>query len=62
MLTLLLQVQSGGSFDINYRVTGPNGKYVLDGLHAGDWQVSIVGGSAKPVTLAPGSCVVLDLP
>ncbi|KAK4044794.1 hypothetical protein C8A01DRAFT_42412 [Parachaetomium inaequale] len=24
-------VQSGGSFDINYRVTGPNGKYILDG-------------------------------
>jgi hypothetical protein len=31
MLTLLLQVQSGGSFDINYAVTGPNGKYILDG-------------------------------
>jgi hypothetical protein len=25
------QVQSGGSFDINYKVTGPNGKYILDG-------------------------------
>ncbi|KAJ4302157.1 hypothetical protein N0V88_002293 [Collariella sp. IMI 366227] len=24
-------VQSGGSFDIDYKVTGPNGKYVLDG-------------------------------
>lgn len=24
-------VQSGGSFDINYRVTGPNNKYILDG-------------------------------
>ena len=28
---LILQVQSGGSFDINYRVTGPNDKYILDG-------------------------------
>jgi hypothetical protein len=28
---LLSQVQSGGSFDINYRVTGPNDKYILDG-------------------------------
>ncbi|KAK3997548.1 emp24/gp25L/p24 family/GOLD-domain-containing protein [Cladorrhinum sp. PSN332] len=24
-------VQSGGSFDIDYEVTGPNGKYILDG-------------------------------
>ncbi|KAK4179530.1 emp24/gp25L/p24 family/GOLD-domain-containing protein [Triangularia setosa] len=24
-------VQSGGSFDIDYEVTGPNGKYIMDG-------------------------------
>lgn len=24
-------MQSGGSFDINFRVTGPNGKYIMDG-------------------------------
>jgi len=24
-------VQSGGSFDINYSVTGPNGRYIMDG-------------------------------
>jgi hypothetical protein len=28
---LALQVQSGGSFDINYSVTGPNGRYIMDG-------------------------------
>ena len=26
-----MQVQSGGSFDIDYEVTGPNSKVVLDG-------------------------------
>jgi len=24
-------VQSGGAFDIDYEVTGPNGKYIMDG-------------------------------
>ena len=24
-------MQSGGSFDINYSVTGPNGRYIMDG-------------------------------
>ena len=28
-----LQVQSGGSFDVNYEVIDPNGKTVLDGLN-----------------------------
>jgi hypothetical protein len=26
-----LQVQAGGSFDIDYEVTGPGGKVILDG-------------------------------
>lgn len=30
-LTVPMQVQSGGSFDVDYEVTGPNGKYILDG-------------------------------
>jgi hypothetical protein len=25
------QVQAGGAFDIDYEVTGPNGKYIMDG-------------------------------
>ena len=45
-----------------YAVSDASGKYVLDGLQAGDWQVSIVGGTAQSVTLAPGRCIVLDLP
>lgn len=28
---MLYQVQSGGSFDINYEVTGPGDKVILDG-------------------------------
>ena len=24
-------MQAGGSFDVDYEVTGPNGKYILDG-------------------------------
>jgi hypothetical protein len=28
---VLLQVQSGGSFDVDYSVTGPNEKVILDG-------------------------------
>lgn len=27
------QVQSGGSFDINYEVTGPSGSIIIDGLN-----------------------------
>lgn len=27
----LFQVQSGGAFDVDYEVTGPNGKYILEG-------------------------------
>lgn len=30
-LTVELQVQAGGSFDIDYVVTGPNDKIILDG-------------------------------
>jgi len=31
MLILGLQVQSGGSFDVNYKATGPNGRFILEG-------------------------------
>lgn len=32
MLTLVVaQVQSGGSFDIDYEVTGPDGNVIMDG-------------------------------
>ena len=45
-----------------YATSDAGGQYVLDGLAAGDWQVSIVGGGApKPVQLTPGSCMVVDL-
>jgi len=30
--SFLLQVQSGGSFDVDYSVTGPNEKAILDGI------------------------------
>jgi hypothetical protein len=44
-----------------YAVSDAGGQYVLDGLAAGEWQVSIVGGQAQTVTLAAGSCVIADL-
>jgi len=44
-----------------YAVSDSAGQYVLDGLAAGDWKVSVVGGEAKPLQLATGSCVVLDV-
>lgn len=30
MLTVPVQVQSGGSFDIDYEVRGPNNKYIME--------------------------------
>ena len=44
-----------------YAVSDGAGQYTFDGLLAGDWELSIVGGASKPVQLTPNSCVVQDL-
>jgi hypothetical protein len=56
-----LNILAKSGVDNRYAVSDSAGQYTFDGLKAGDWELSIVGGSAKPVQLTPSSCVSLDL-
>jgi hypothetical protein len=56
-----VNVQAKYGIDARYAITDAAGKFTFDGLRPGDWELSIVGGSAQQVSLAPDSCVVQDL-
>ncbi len=56
-----LNIQAKSGIDIRYAVTDGAGKFAFDGLQAGDWDLSVNGGSPTQVHLEPNSCVVEDL-
>jgi len=56
-----VNIQAKSGIDTRYSLSDTAGNFSFDGLPAGDWDVSIVGGSPKPVKLAPGSCISVDL-
>ena len=58
-----VNVQAKSGINVRYATSDAAGKFTLDGLAAGDWEFSVVGGAgaAKPVQLAPNSCAMVDL-
>jgi hypothetical protein len=56
-----LNIVAKSGINTRYAVTDGANKFTFDGLSAGDWSLSVVNGPAKPVHLAPGSCVTVDL-
>jgi hypothetical protein len=56
-----VNVVAKSGIDSRYAVTDGAGRFTFDGLAAGDWMLSILGGSAKTVQLPPGNCVSVDL-
>jgi len=57
-----LNVLAKSGIDNRYAAADDAGRFTLDGLAAGDWTVSVVGGESKQVHLEPSSCVELVLP
>jgi hypothetical protein len=59
-----VNVLAKSGIDNRYALADAAGKFTLDGLAAGDWALSVVGGPAtpKPVHLEPSSCVEVTLP
>jgi hypothetical protein len=56
-----VNVQAKSGIDIRYAITDGAGKFTFDGLPAGDWDLSVVGGTPQQVHLAPDSCVMQEL-
>lgn len=56
-----LNVLAKSGIGNRYAVSDSAGQFTLDGLTAGDWEISVVGGPAKTVHLTPNSCVISDL-
>jgi len=53
-----VQIKAQSGIDTRYAATDASGKFVFDGLHSGDWDLTVVGGkSSEKVHLEPNSCV-----
>jgi len=57
-----LNVQMKSGINTRYALSDAAGIFTFDGLPAGDWQLSVVGGASKPVQLTPNGCLTEDLP
>lgn len=57
-----VNVLAKSGIDKRYAATDGAGKFTLDGLHPGDWDLSVAGSNPQQVHLAPDSCVSADLP
>ena len=54
-------VVARSEINTRYAIAGSDGRYVLNGLAPGDWNLSIPGGHSQPTHLEPNSCVTQDL-
>ena len=57
-----LNILAKSGINNRYAIADAAGKFTFDGLGAGDWELSVVGGAPKPLHLEPGSCVEFTLP